>query len=248
MAAALVFATACVYLGRWQWHRHEAKHARAVRIERHYDAGPVPLSAVLPGPGTPLAAAQEWTRVTVTGSYDLNGVLLVRNRANQGVFGYEVVVPLNLPDGASLLVDRGWLDNANTAAERPVIPATPGRPVSVTGWLRPGEPDLHRAPVPGQIASINLAQVAQLTGDRLYGAYAILDRERSLSDERLVRPTPLQRPDTDEGPHLAYALQWWGGAPCGIAFVIAGMRREARERRGLAPVARKRRIWDDEDE
>ena len=73
-----------------------------------------------------------------------------------------------------------------------------------------------------------------------------------------MRPTRLDPPDTDLGPHLAYALQWWLAAPGGVVLVFVGARREWREDRledDLAagahrpvPVrARKVRIWDEED-
>ena len=72
-----------------------------------------------------------------------------------------------------------------------------------------------------------------------------------------MRPTRLDPPDTDLGPHLAYALQWWLAAP---GRARAGLRRRpprvARGRfeddlaAGRTPVpvrARKVRIWDEED-
>src|SRR5450756_388703 len=69
LAIAAIFALACVFLGRWQWHRHEDKAARAQRIESHYFASPVPLSRVMPRPDADLPRAQEWTLVTATGRY-----------------------------------------------------------------------------------------------------------------------------------------------------------------------------------
>ena len=101
LALAALFAVTCVFLGRWQWHRHEDKAARAQRINSHYFASPVPLSRALPGPGDTLPRAQEWTPVTATGRYAAQGLMLVRNRPNKGVFGYEVVVPLQLSGGTA---------------------------------------------------------------------------------------------------------------------------------------------------
>jgi len=69
LAIAALFAVACVFLGRWQWHRHEVRTARSDRIERHYSASPVPLASVMPRPGVALPRAQEWTMVTARGRY-----------------------------------------------------------------------------------------------------------------------------------------------------------------------------------
>ena len=242
LAIAAAFAVACFYLGQWQWHRHEGKAARAQRIERHYTARPVPLSEAMPRPGVPLPQPQEWTTVTATGRYDAQHVMLVRNRPNNGIYGYDVVVPLQLANGMSLLVDRGWIPNGRTAADPSRAPATPSGEITVTGWLRLGEPSLGRQMTNGQLASINLAE-AGTPGQRIEHAQA------------------LERPDTGQGPHLAYALQWWLGAPVGLVLVFVGVRRELVEGRaepgplrGGSPAppspvkVRKTRIWDEEDE
>lgn len=264
LAVAAIFAVACVFLGRWQWHRHEDKAARAQRISSHYFASPVPLSTVLPGPGADLPRAAEWTRVTATGRYAASSLMLVRNRPNNGVFGYEVVVPIELADGASLLVDRGWIANGRSASEPSTVPATPTGVITVTGWLRPGEPSSGRRLPSGQLASINLAEARAQTGATLYGAYLILRDEVGPPGEPITRPQPLERPDTGKGPHLAYALQWWLAAPVGFVLVFVGARREHLERRQPSAWAtgsaagevkpakpakvKKTRIWDEEDE
>ena len=247
LAVAAIFAVACVFLGRWQWHRHEDKTARAQRINSHYFASPVPLARAMSRPDAALPRAQEWTLVTATGRYAAQSLMLVRNRPDRGVSGYEVVVPLELAGGASLLVDRGWIPNGPSATEPPAAPPTPAGDITVTGWLRLGEPSLGRTPRPGQLASINLAEARAQTGTPLYGAYLIARDEAGSPGQRIVRPQELEKPDTGQGPHLAYALQWWLAAPVGFALVLVGARREHLERYEL-PRAKKTRIWDEEDE
>jgi cytochrome oxidase assembly protein ShyY1 len=260
LAIAVVFAIACFFLGRWQWHRHEARSARADRIELHYSASPIPLARALPSPAARLPQAQEWTMVTATGRYAAKEVMLVRNRPNNGVFGYEVVVPLRLADGTSLLVDRGWIPNGRTAAEPSKAPATPAGDITVTGWLRLGEPSLGRQMSNGQLASINLAEAGAQSGTSLYGAYLIRDGEAGPPGESIEHPQALEKPDTGQGPHLAYALQWWLAAPVGLVLIFMAVRREDLEGSGpaqvparqaalaRAPRIKKTRIWDEEDE
>ena len=261
LAVAMLFTVACLLLGQWQWHRHLDKAARAQRINSHYLANPVPLSRVLQGPDANLARADEWTPVTATGQYADRGLMLVRNRPNHGVFGYEVVIPLSLGDGTSLLVDRGWIPNGRTAADPPPVPASPAGDITVTGWLRVGEPSFGRQMPAGQLASINVAEARAQTGAPLYGAYLIARDEAGTPGQQIVRPQALASPDTDEGPHLAYALQWWLASPVGLAMVFVGARREHREGSGstlpspaspsgrpMPSKVRKTRIWDEEDE
>jgi cytochrome oxidase assembly protein ShyY1 len=266
LAVATLFATACVFLGQWQWHRHQDKAARAGRINSHYLASPVPLSRALQGTDANLPRASEWTVVTTTGRYAAQSLMLVRNRPNHGVFGYEVVVPLTLQNGASLLVDRGWIPNGRSAADPSAVPTTPVGEITVTGWLRVGEPSFGRRMPTGQLASINVAEARAQTGAKLYGAYLIARDEAAAPGqtgapgEQIVRPLALERPDTDEGPHLAYALQWWLATPVGFVLIFFGVRRELLDSTaGVPPAgpaaatpvpakARRTRIWDEEDE
>jgi cytochrome oxidase assembly protein ShyY1 len=260
LTIAAAFAVACLFLGRWQWHRHEAKAARAERITSHYLASPVPLSTAMPRPDGRLPLAQEWTPVTATGRYAAEHVMLVRNRPNNAVYGYEVVVPLRLADGRSLLVDRGWIPNGRTAAEPSRTPDTPAGDITVTGWLRVGEPSLRHTMSNGQLASINLAEAGAQTGAPLYGAYLIRRAEAGPPGERIEHPQALEQPDIGQGPHLAYALQWWLAAPVGFVLIFAAVRREVLEGSEPAlvpghpaapakpPKVRKTRIWDEEDE
>jgi cytochrome oxidase assembly protein ShyY1 len=251
LGVALAFAVAAFFLGQWQWHRYEAKAARADRINSHYDAKPRPLADVLGT--TPMPLSLDWTRVTMQGRYAAEHTLLVRNRPFDGTYGYEVLVPFVDTAGGTVLVDRGWVQNAKTAETLPdVVPAPTGE-VTVTGWLRRGEPSLGKSLPPGQLASINLAEASSQVGTPLLGAYLILEVERLPDGTAPARPTALEAPDTDLGPHQAYAFQWWLGMVAGFVLVWFGARREYRE--GVAAASpegtpeprRKVRIWDEED-
>lgn len=248
LAAAAVFATAAFFLGRWQWHRYEGKAANAQRIHTHYGAAPRPLEEVL---GTaPVPLAREWTRVSTKGTYAADETLLVRNRPFEGTYGYEVVVPLVLPDGSAVLVDRGWVPNARSAQTLPDVPAAPSGPVSLTGWVHRGEPSLGKDLPRGQLASISLHDARGQVSQPLLGGYVVLQSERTASGSHPPRPTPLEKPDTDLGPHQAYAFQWWAGMLAAFVLVFLGARREYLEGDTVvqAPKPRRVRIWDEEDE
>lgn len=250
LGVALAFAVAAFFLGQWQWHRYEAKAARADRITSHYDAKPQPVESVLGADPMPLA--REWTRVTMQGRYAADHTVLVRNRPFEGTYGYEVLVPFELTTGGTVLVDRGWVQNAASAQTLPdVVPAPTGQ-VTVTGWLRRSEQSLGKTLPRGQLASINLPEASRQVGSPLLGAYVILEVERLPDGTAPPRPTALEAPDTDLGPHQAYAFQWWLAMAAGFVLVWFGARREYRE--GLeqpvdeaAPPRKKVRIWDEED-
>jgi cytochrome oxidase assembly protein ShyY1 len=253
LALAAAFAVLAFFLGQWQWHRYEERRERADRITAHYDAAPVPLGGLV-GTG-PLPLEREWTRVSVTGRYAAGEPLLVRNRPLEGTYGYEVLSAFNLPDGRNLLVNRGWVRNAESAQSRPEVPPAPTGTVVVSGWLRLSERSLGRDLPPGQVASINLPQAEQQLGTDLLGAYLVLDREQATGGGAPPRPHRLERPDTALGPHQAYAFQWWGAMAVGFVLVFFGVRREYRDRletegtptRPRAARPRRVRVWDEED-
>lgn len=260
---AVIFAVATVWLGQWQYGRHEAKVERRDTIEANYGADPVPLTSVLDGPGDTFETSDDWTRVEVTGRYRAQDQLLVRNRPYRSVFGYEVLVPLEVDglgaDAADLLVDRGWVENARNAATLPEVPEPPAGEVTVTGWLRPSEEDLGRDLPAGQVASINLAVAEDASGAELFDAYLSMDSETG-GTTVAARPAQADPPDTGLGVNFAYALQWWIFSPIGIVLVLVMARREAHDEaadgpdrpEGPTPVtatagAKKKRIWDEED-
>ena len=213
----LLLSVVFVLLGRWQYHRHEAKVERRDRVAANYGAQPVPLADVLPSPAATLPAAAQWTPVRVTGTYDAGRTLLVRNRPLEGQYGYEVVVPLRLADGTLLPVDRGWIDFGQSATALPPVPAAPSGPVEVVVRLRPYEPGDGAYEVPGQLRRIAADEVAAKVPGTLYRAYGVLASERPRPADA---PRLLPRPDTDLGPHLAYAYNWWGFAVA--AYVLLG--------------------------
>lgn len=251
LAAAALFAVASYYLGVWQWGRHETKVERNALLDAHYRAAPQPVDEVLGGTN-PLRPDQDWTRVTVTGSYAANPQLLVRNRVRGSATGYEVLAPFQLTARRVLVVDRGWVALSDQgAAALPDVPPVPAGVVTIVGWLRPGEAsDVRRMPA-GQLATLDLAgAAAQWGGATVAGAYLNLQTE-SLADGSTAGPRPLtlDPPDRDLGPHQAYAYQWWVFMVAGFGLVFLGVRREWRETDAdYVPRPKKVRIWDEEDE
>jgi cytochrome oxidase assembly protein ShyY1 len=254
---AVLFGVACFYLGLWQWHRHVDKQTKADAIATNYDALPVPVErAVAAGPLTP---ERQWTRVTLTGTYASGSDLLVRNRTIDQTVGFDVLTPLTTSVG-TVLVDRGWVPNADEATTAPAADPPPSGEVRVTGWMRTDEPSLGRDLPRPQLASINVGDArAQDAGLSDLDWYVVLGSQQraAATGEHPVRPLP--RPEEDLGPHQAYAYQWWLFMFGGVAFVVWAMRRElesaSEEEVGAGgdtapirpPRPKKVRIWDEED-
>ena len=110
----------------------------------------------------------------------------------------------------------------------------------MTGWVRVGEQSRGKASTPGQVASINLADISAAIGEPVLGGYVILERDSAPADVGLT-PTVL-------------AYQWWMTMPLGFVLIYYGLRRERDADEDALPGAparpakpKKVRIWDEED-
>ncbi len=204
---AAIFAAACVGLGRWQMDRRAETLAEINRVVANYSATPVPFAAVK-DQFRQLDPEREWTQVELRGRYDEPGQRIVRNRPLNGQPGYEVVVPLKLDTGETVVINRGWLPIGNKTPGRPdAVPAPPSGPVTVVARLKPAEPTLQRGAPDGQLASIDLASYsAELGYPLVAGAYGQLASESPAAAEM---PFAFPKPSTEEGTHLSYSLQWF---------------------------------------
>ncbi|PRY61599.1 cytochrome oxidase assembly protein ShyY1 [Knoellia remsis] len=247
LVLAVIWAVACYHLGHWQYGRHEYKVQRNALIDAHYRATPVPVTDVLSDEPVD-RATEDWTRVSMSGTYAGEQVY-VRNRANNSVYGYEVIAPLRLSDGRTVVVDRGWVENSARGANvLPEVPPAPGGTVDVTGWVRPLENTQDKKLPDGQVASIAKPDVEAAWDTNVLDGYVVLENERTADGTTPPRPQPLEYPDRSLGPNQAYAFQWWTSMPVGLLLIFFGIRRELRAEDPNRPVKpKKTRIWDEED-
>ncbi|WP_353712184.1 SURF1 family protein [Arthrobacter sp. K5] len=204
---AAIFATGCVFLGRWQMDRRAETLAEIQRVTSNYSATPVTFDQAR-DEFNQLDPSREWTQVKLQGSYDVDGQRIVRNRPLNGQPGYEVVVPFKLVSGETVVIDRGWLPIGNKTPGRPdSIPAPPSGQITAVVRLKHSEPTLQRGAPEGQLASIDLpTYAAELGYPLLTGAYGQLASETPPVADM---PQPFPMPSVDEGTHLSYSLQWF---------------------------------------
>lgn len=233
---ALVVALLCLAAGRWQWHRYEAKRDAVEIVRTNYAATPVPLTELVPAPGSAVPRALVWRPVTLSGTYLTDATVLLRNRPVDSAAGFHVLVPFRADDPAvTVVVDRGFVPIGSDASAPDVVPPPPEGEVTLTARLRAEESASSRGAPAGQVQSINNAQVLAaggLTADAVatVGGYVTMVAE---SPAAPVPLRPLQAPDTSLGSHLSYAFQWCvfaAGAIGGFFVLLRRERREADER------------------
>jgi cytochrome oxidase assembly protein ShyY1 len=239
LALALALATVLALLGFWQLGRYQERSRINARIDAAITADPAPLGEVVapPRPGQrvgPAAAARvTWSVVSVTGRFDAEHQVLVRNRTVSGRVGYEVLTPLVLGDGTAVIVDRGWLPPSGAgAAVRPDVPPPPPGQVTVVGRVRPSEPEAgpvahHQGML--QTGRINVEALAPHLPYPLYGAYLL---QQAPADPALTAV-----PVRHENAWLngGYAVQWWIFSVMALAGFLWLARREAQRRARVGP-------------
>ncbi len=158
------------------------------------------------------------------GSYDGQHQFLLDNMSHAGRPGYEVLTPLQLADGRTVIVNRGWVALSASRARLPEIGLDATAPVTALGRLD----DLpvagialgHVAPAPGtawpKLTSFpTMADLAAALGRPLEPRQLLLDADQPLGYVRDWRPSGL-------GParHLAYAVQWWTFAALALGLYV----------------------------
>lgn len=217
LAAVIVFAIACVYLSQWQFDRREQAVEQIDKVQTNWSAETTDIDSLVPQLDA-FDDALEYRSVTLTGMYEQQRQVLVRNRPLNGSPGFEVLVPLRLDDGRVFFVDRGWVASASDGGT-PDVPDAPTGEVTVVVRLKPAQPAVDRGAPEGQIASFELTQLVAdgEAGATFTGAYGQRQSETPAAAEN---PQVIPQPSLSEGSHLSYALQWLAFAV--LAFVGFG--------------------------
>jgi len=232
LLAAAVSAVA-VRAGFWQYGRHETRAEAIELYEANAEAEPVTLATALP-PGEAVDD-DEWTTVTVTGTYDAASLTLLRNRPVDRERVYQQLAWFDTDDGRSLLLSIGYIP-VPPEDEEPATADLPAGEATVTAVLRRSEDDDGRRDAGA--TRVTPAQMPEPAYDPVDG-YAMV-RESCAADgcvDAYGEPVPL--PTLSLGPHLAYAWQWFAFA---AIVPVAGIMLARRDWSGVtaAPATPKR--------
>lgn len=209
----------CIRLGFWQLNRLEQRRAFNAQVESMRAAEMLDLNQTIPQDIT----AMEWRAVTVTGEYDFENQVTIRNQYNGDQYGYHLITPL-LSNGMAVLVDRGWIPADGNATPTDWRQYDEQGTLTVTGQIRLG----HGKPAIGGIADAlpsagtrlevwNNLDVENMSAQFPYPILGVyIQPNVEPADE--APPIPYQPIiELTEGSHFGYALQWFAFAA--ILFV-----------------------------
>jgi surfeit locus 1 family protein len=230
LGVTVLAAAACAALGVWQLRRLEARRTANLRSLSQRDLPPVDLNRELPTELT-------YRRVTVVGRYDLANEFVLRSRALRGSPGVQVVTPLRLPGrDTALLVNRGFVPAADAAYPGPGLTYREPADAEVRGVALPVPDEGDGAPLgmPRGETWRRLDRTAM--GARLSYPlapyYIIAEADAGSGVDHApggrVLPIRIEPPSLDNGPHLAYAIQWFSIGAAALVFGVAFTRRATR--------------------
>ncbi|NYJ35450.1 SURF1 family cytochrome oxidase biogenesis protein [Nocardiopsis aegyptia] len=229
----LVIVPSFVRLGFWQLDRWETR-SESVRLQQdNVAAEPVPVEE-LTGVGEEVSPRDRWRTVEVSGTWDTEHELLLRNRDGSRGVGFHVLTPLVTEDGSAVLVNRGWIMRGDTALDVPDVPPAPEGTVEIAGRLQFTETEentglANRDGLPeGQIMIVDVDMLADRLPYPVLGGYVELTEQDPVPDPA---PERIALREVDSGMSLSYAVQWWVFSVVAVVGWVVLMRRELRDAR-----------------
>lgn len=235
----VALATTMIAAGFWQIDRHNSRRERNEQVAARSELEPVPLgSLVPPGSDPSIGEAEEYRRVVVTGVYQVDDEVLVRNRTLDGAPGSWVLTPLLSDEGWAVTVNRGWIPTSFAAdAPRPGTEPPLGV-VEVTGRVEPArvaEGFQVADPSSGRLSSLGRPDVARLAAQVDYPLLPVV-LQLDQASRAAELPVPLPLPPLDAGPHFGYAVQWLIFSTIAVVGYPLVLRRVARGKGGSTPL------------
>lgn len=209
----VLLATLFVNLGLWQLRRLDDRQATNAAIESRAALAPEPVEDLAdPSTGGDDLDELRFRRATAAGAY-VEGADVAVRATQDGRSGGRVFSLLDLGDGVALVVLRGFTPPADDGSL--TAPPPPAGAVEVEGLLVP------RTRLEGTFER----GVEDLVGDRA-GVLPVVLQAATADGEGLVAVPP---PDLGDGPHLAYAVQWFLFTAVGVVGYPVLLRHRARE-------------------
>jgi surfeit locus 1 family protein len=213
LTTLLVFAgtAVCVRLGIWQLDRLEQRRAFNAQVTSMRAEPMLDLNLSVPDD----IEKMEWRAVTVTGEYDFENQVALRNQYNETEYGYHLITPLKF-SGGKILVNRGWIPADGNSAPADWRKYDEVGQVTVTGQIRFGQ----EKPAFGGVADAevdhldvwNNLDVNRIVAQSPYLMLPIFIQADEIAGDD-IPPIPFQ-PEIEltEGSHFGYALQWFSFA------------------------------------
>ncbi|KXK15192.1 MAG: SURF1 family protein [Chloroflexi bacterium OLB14] len=205
----------CIRLGFWQLNRLETRRAFNTQVETMRAKPILNLNTETPNN----IDSMEWRKVTVTGEYDFENQMALRNQYHNNQYGYHLITPL-LFDGGAVLVNRGWIpaDSSSTAQDWRMYDDEEST-ITVQGQIRLGQQKptfggvADALPIDGTKLEVwNNLDVEKMSTQLPYPILDIFIQPDVIENDSTPPIAYQPTIELTEGSHFGYALQWFSFA------------------------------------
>jgi surfeit locus 1 family protein len=217
-AVTLLALAILIGLGTWQLERRAEKHALLAQIEAREKSPPAPVE-ILFVTGDSFSAFRQ---ATALGTFDhTKEAYVYAPRADTGPTrqGFKVLTPFRLASGGVLIVDRGWIPEANKNPAARAQGQIEGE-VELEGVLLPSSVARTFTPPPDlrtrTFYNRDTTAISRALGVSLHRTLIF---EASTRVEGGPEPMPGKRDIPDN--HLSYALTWFS---LGLVLLVIYLR------------------------
>lgn len=203
----------CVRLGIWQLDRLDQRRAFNAQVISMRAAEILDLNQNVPAD----VSSMEWRAVTVTGEYDFENQVVLRNQYLGDQYGFHLITPLLFGNGTAVLVDRGWIPADGNSAPKDWRKYDETGQINVTGQIRLGQDkpafggvaDAEFSPQQLRLDAWNNLNVKRISEQSPYPILPVYVQPNATEND-FDPPIPSQ-PEVDltEGSHFGYAVQWF---------------------------------------
>jgi surfeit locus 1 family protein len=201
----------CIRLGIWQLNRLEQRRTFNTQVESMRASEILNLNQTVPENIT----SMEWRTVTVTGKYDFENQIALRNQYHENQYGYHLITPL-LFDGGAVFVNRGWIpaEASSTAQDWRAYDQT--GVVTVQGLIRLGQGKpafggvADALPQDGNLLTVwNNLDIEKISTQVSYPILEIFIQPNVIETDSIPPIAYQPTIELTEGPHFGYAMQWF---------------------------------------
>lgn len=198
---ALALLIACIIAGNWQYQRGVDRRAENQIIRANLEKPIAELPENLDG----RRALYQGRLMRISGRFIADQEILMRNRYFQEQYGFGVTTLFQIDDGRMVWIDRGWVKAGASATQVPEIEPVPRTQLSLVVRYRD---DALDAKIKGSFFATGKGQ-SQLARWNQEKKTSSEDFYFDLVSGDFTPLVPTPAPLVSDGPHFAYAIQWW---------------------------------------
>lgn len=202
---AIILAALCIQGARWQFDRHEVRHAKNDLIRANIVKPSISESDLALHKTDEVA----WRTISITGRFIPDTEILLRNRYHEGQYGFGVITLFQSSSNKKYWVDRGWVIAGKDALTPPKVSPVNSDLIMIEARVRAEKLESQISgtvfAVPGLDGNSQLARwnnEKSIITEPFY--FDLIESSKS----EFIPKVPASLPELSDGPHLAYSVQW----------------------------------------